>query len=171
MSTTEVRAQRGYILRMVLISIAGMVALYFYLGYLPVEIWVLAIALVIVLLFRALRGRSRSSGPCIILDEQGVFDKRLKIGVIRWADIRRVYGRSLQGAEYVCLELHDKEAYEARRPRWQRLLFNVYRIFGMSTIAISTSGLDMDSETLQQKIHEGCEAQAEKIYHNETETP
>ncbi|MGH9958913.1 MAG: hypothetical protein ACREBC_17595 [Pyrinomonadaceae bacterium] len=81
MSTTEVRAQRGYILRMVLISIVAMVALYFYLGYLPVEIWVLAIALLIALIFRALR--RQSSDPCIILDEHGVFDKRLKVGVIR----------------------------------------------------------------------------------------
>lgn len=134
---------------------------YFFLGYLPVQIWVLGIALVIALLFNALRGQS--SGPCIILDEHGVFDKRLKLGVIRWADIRRVSCHSLEGAEYVCLDLHDMKAYEARRPRLLRTLSNVHRVFGMSTIAISTSGLDMDSGTLQHKIEEGCEAHWEEI--------
>jgi hypothetical protein len=141
---------------MALVAFVAMTALYFYLGYLPLVVWVSGLALLLVLLFNLVRGHS--DDPCIVLNPQGVFDRRLKVGVIQWADIRRIDSYSLHGAEYVCLYLHDVKTYDARRPLWLRLLSNVQRIFGMSTISISTNGLDIDRATLMQKIHEGCQA-------------
>lgn len=137
-----------------------MPALYLYQGYLPLTGWVFGGIAVGLLVYFALRGKP--TDPCIILDDQGVFDKRLKVGVISWDDIRHIMLYDVMGAKYVSLELHNPETYEAKRPQWLRLVSKVPRIYGMSPIAISTSGLEMNNKRLATLIHEGCEMASQR---------
>jgi hypothetical protein len=137
-----------------LFLVAGGV-LYYMLGYLPFIVWVAGGVLLVVLVVRLVR--PDSDDPCIVLNDEGVFDRRLKIGVIRWDDIRRIEWYNLHGAQYISLDLHNLQTYDARRPTWLKLISQVQRGFGMSSVAISTSGLDMDSQTILQKLHHGCE--------------
>lgn len=155
MSPIEVRVNPNYKWRMALIAAVALAALYFYLGYLPVMGWVAVIVLVPVLIVKALR--REGDEPVIILDDEGILDKRLKVGVIRWSDIRRIECHNLHGADYISLQLHDARTYEARRPLWLKALSQPQRIFGMSPTSISTNGLDLDMTTLVNKIHEGCQ--------------
>ena len=140
--------------RLLLIFVAAPVALYLYLGYLPFIFWIVIPIALISLLFKLMRGQSKA--PIIILDERGVFDRRLKVGVIEWEDIRRIKSYSLSGAEYISLELHNTTKYASRRPFWLTAISQVQRVFGMTSIAISTNGLDVDHATLVQWLHEGC---------------
>lgn len=155
MSPTEIRLRADYKWRMAAVAVIAATVVYYLLGYLPIIVWVAAIILVVSLMLKTVR--RESTDPCIVLDEQGVFDKRLKVGVIRWSDIRRIRCHSLHGAEYISLELRDTASYEAKRPPWLRLASQVQRVHGMSSIAISTNGLDIDMNTLVNMIHEGCE--------------
>jgi hypothetical protein len=134
------------------VAIAG---LYLYLGYVPFIIWVAGILVLIAVVFRLITGENK--GAIIVLNDEGVFDKRLHVGVIRWEDIRRITSHDLEGARYVSLELHDKKPYEARRPLWLKLLSQVQRVHGMSSISISTNGLNIHHDDLVDLIHEGCE--------------
>ena len=160
MSPIEIRIRPNYKWRMALLAAVGIAFLYFYLGYLPTVVWVVGIVTVVVLLFRLVRGES--SDPCIVLNEQGVFDRRLKVGIIRWNDIRHISCHSLPGAAYISLDLHNTTAYEERRPLWLRLVSQVQRLQGMSSIAISTNGLDVDVQSLINMIHDGCESAAQR---------
>jgi hypothetical protein len=153
---TEIRVQNPNKLRLALLTAAGLAGLYYLLGYVPVVMWIAAIVIAISLVYRAIRGQSND--PVITIDERGVCDKRLKVGVILWEDIRRAVPYSLHGVEYLSLELHNMKAYEARRPLWLKALSQVQRLFGMSSISISASNLDMDPETLVDRIEEGCGA-------------
>ena len=148
-----------------LIALVAMVALYLILGYLPFTVLLAGGVLAIVLLFSALRGDSKD--PCIVIDEQGVLDRRLKVGVIRWEDIRRITLHSLSGAEYISLDLHNMNTYEARRPAWLRLTAKTQRLSGMSPIAISTNGLDMERAALLRLIHQGCETRGQQNLEDE----
>ena len=139
---------------MALVALAASVFLYFYLGYLPLIIWLVGPIVVVVLLVSLIRGEGKE--PVIILNDEGVFDKRLKVGTIKWCDIRRIRSYNLFGAQYISLELHDMNIYESRRPMWFNLVTQVQRVYGMSSIAISTNGLDVDQATLWHKLHEGC---------------
>lgn len=125
-------------------------------GYVPPPFWVFGAALAAAVPYRLLRGFGPN--PCVVLDAEGIEDKRLKVGVIRWRDIRRPLIRSLSGAEYVCLELHDPEAYKSRMPAAQRLGGVFLRAWGMTPFAISMSCLDVDARTLVEYIHRGCRA-------------
>src|SRR5213079_580579 len=82
MSPTEIRVEPDYQWKIGLIAVVGLAAFYFIFGYLPLILLIAGAVLATTLLFRAIRGNS--TDPCIIIDEQGVFDRRLKVGVIRW---------------------------------------------------------------------------------------
>ena len=140
--------------RLLLIFIVAPVGLYLYLGYLPFIFWLVLPVALISLLFKLIRGQSKA--PIITLDERGVLDRRLKVGVIEWDDIRRMRSYSLSGAEYISLELHNTKKYTSRRPLWLGAISQVQRLFGMTSIAISTNSLDVDHATLVQLLHEGC---------------
>jgi hypothetical protein len=144
-----------------LIGLVAIVAVYLILGYLPFPILIAAAALALVLAIRAIRGNDTE--PCIIIDDKGVFDKRLKVGVIRWEDIRRIKSHTLSGAEYISLDLHNMTTYEGRRPVWLRMAAKTQRMSGMSPIAISTNGLDMDRAHLVKLIHQGCETLGQNL--------
>ena len=155
MSRIEIRINPSYKWQITLIVFGCMILLYFYLGYLPVELWVLGGLLVVFLLYKVVRGKSKD--PCIVLDDEGVFDRRLKVGVISWDDIRKIKLYDRDEGHYISLELHDALKYEARQPSWVRLISMAHRLHGLSTTSISTKGLDMDRHTIAHKIQEGCE--------------
>lgn len=154
MSPIEIRLAPVNYGRLLLIFVVAPVAIYFFLGYLPFILWIVLPIALVSLLFKLIRGQSKA--PLVILNEKGVLDRRLKVGVIEWDDIRRIKSYSLSGAEYISLELHNAKKYESRRPFWLSAISQVQRVFGMTSIAISTNGLDVAHETLVQLIHEGC---------------
>jgi len=154
MSPIEVRLAPLIYWRLALIFIAAPVAVYYFFGYLPVILWIVYPIALVTLLIKLIRGQTKE--PIVVVDERGVFDRRLKIGVIDWDDIRRIRSYSLSGAQYISLELHSPAKYTARRPFWLGAISQVYRFFGMSTIAISTNGLNIDHETLVRLLHKGC---------------
>ncbi len=161
MSPIEVRLRPNNLWRSLLLVVASTVVLYFYLGYLPIVVWVVLIVTAPFILIRVVRGQD-TVNPLITLDEEGLLDKRLKVGVIEWTDIRRISSHSIYSAEYISLHLHDTGKYESRRPLWLKLISQVQRVFGMSSFAISTNGLDVDRQTLVDMIHEGCEEASEQ---------
>lgn len=166
MSPIEIRPVPNYRWRMALIAFVLTVALFLYLGYMPVILWFTGGLSLVMLFYSALR--RESTDPCVILDDVGVWDKRLQVGVISWDDIRRITIHDIHGGDYVSLELHNPEVYQARQPQWLRLASKSQRLLGMSPISISTSGLDMDMKTLANLIHEGCEIASQR--RSETES-
>ena len=154
MTPLEVRTRPNNAWRGLLVCAAALAGVYFFLGYLPFVFWLIGPIAMIALLITAIRGQG--TDPVIVIDDEGVLDKRLKVGVIRWEDIRRIKSYSLSGALYISLELHDLKKYDSRRPLWLKSLSQVQRGFGMSSLAISTNGLDVDHSTLVHKIQAGC---------------
>ncbi|HXC70124.1 MAG TPA: STM3941 family protein [Pyrinomonadaceae bacterium] len=151
---TEIRVRHPKKLRLALMTAAVLGGFYLFFGYLPVWAWIGGIVVAIALVYRAIKGESHD--PVITLNEEGIFDRRLRVGVIRWDDIRRAVPFSLQGVDYLSLELHDMKTYEARRPLWLRLLSKGQRLVGLSSVSILANGLDMDLHTLADEIQERC---------------
>ena len=160
MSTIEVRVQTNNAWRLLLVAPVGMALFYYLFGYMPVSFWILGGAVLLALPFSLLR--RTGDGPCIVLSDEGILDKRLKVGIIHWRDVKRAYRYSLHGVPYVCLDLHNLKEYEARRPVLLRVLSSFQRLFGMSSISICASGLDLDSGALLNQIQAGCQAAYQK---------
>ena len=154
MSPTEIRFRRDEVWKGVVFVVVLLIVLIFVLDSLSLIFWIIAAVLITMALIMV--DRAYSPEPLIVLNDEGVFDRRLRVGVIRWEDIRRIKSKSVSGVYYISLELHNKWTYQARRPVWLRLWVAWFRPIGMSPIAINTTALDVEHNTLIEKLHKGC---------------
>ncbi len=84
----------------------------------------------------------------LILDDEGVLDERLKVGVIRWLDIKRAYRRGFGSADYICLEVYEGDSYISKRSMLIRLIWFLTRWSGLKRFSIITNGLNIDPDWL-----------------------
>jgi hypothetical protein len=81
-------------------------------------------------------------GPQVIIDEEGILDRRMKkIGVIPWKDIRSLSLGEVNSAAFLCVNLVDREKYVSRFPRWYGPLFAMNQAMGFPGLTISFAGL------------------------------
>ncbi len=81
------------------------------------------------------------SGPQVVINDAGIEDYRLKVGIIRWEDVRSLYVGSIESARFLCIEVDDPEKYVARLPRWKRWLAAANEALGYPALVINFSGL------------------------------
>ena len=81
------------------------------------------------------------TGPQVVVDDQGIEDRRMKIGVIPWQDIRSLSIGSVNSAKFLCVDLVDPEKYLSRLPPWKRRLAAANEALGFSALSISFAGL------------------------------
>lgn len=81
------------------------------------------------------------AGPQVVVNDQGIEDRRLKVGIIRWEDIRSLSIRSVSSAKFLCVDVADPGRYLSRLPRRSRWLVPVSEALGFPALTISFSGL------------------------------
>ncbi len=81
------------------------------------------------------------SGPQVVVSDAGIEDRRLKLGLIPWEDIRALSVGSVNSAKFLCIELVDREKYLSRLPGWKLRLAVANEALGFSPLTISFSGL------------------------------
>jgi len=77
----------------------------------------------------------------VIINDEGIEDRRLRIGVIRWEDIHSLSIGSVNSVRFLCVELNDPEEYLSRLPRWKRWLAAADGAMGFPPLNIGFSGL------------------------------
>jgi hypothetical protein len=102
-------------------------------GWIGVGFFGLGFIVVPAMLFR--------TSPQVVINDEGIEDRRLKIGIIRWEDIRSLSVGSVHSAMFLCVEVLDTEKYLSRLPRWKRSLAGVNEALGFPALTISFSGL------------------------------
>ena len=127
-----------------------LVVLYFYFGRMNFLLCVLSVGVVIGFV-QAWR-QTFDRGPCIIVNEEGINDKRLRMGVIRWADIEQIRMHGVGGAYFISLGLLNSEEYLARQPKYVRLSNQIWRLFGVSPIHIKVAYMDVTPDELFEMI-------------------
>jgi hypothetical protein len=125
-------------------------ALYIYFGRMTFLLWVL-LAGVVIGFVQAVR-QTFDRGPCIIINEEGINDKRLGMGIIRWSDIERVSMQGLGGAYFISLELMNSERYVSRQPMYTRISNQVWRLYNISPIHVKVAYMDVAPDELFELI-------------------
>ena len=145
---------RKVISSLVIVSLL-LVGLYFYFGRMTFYLWLLSIAVVIGFI-QAVRQMSQR-GPIIIINEQGINDKRLGVGVVRWSDIEGARMHGVAGAYFISLKVANREQYLARQPIYIRISNPLWRIFDVSPIHIKVAYMDVSAEELFEMIMDEVE--------------
>lgn len=81
------------------------------------------------------------TGPQVIINDEGIQDHRLKVGVIRWDDVRSLFIRRVQSTRFLCIDVVDPQKYLSRLPRWTRPMIPLAESMGLPALTISFSGL------------------------------
>jgi hypothetical protein len=97
--------------------------------------------------FIGLREASRR-GPRLTIDDAGVYDHSLAIGVIPWRDIRGIALHRLGGSAFIALELVDAEQYTARLSGFRRRAARTNVALGLPPLALNVTGLETAPERL-----------------------
>jgi hypothetical protein len=93
------------------------------------------------------------TGPQVVINGEGIEDRRLKIGVIPWENIRSLSIGSVNSAKFLCVELSDPERYLSRLPRWSRSLAAANEALGFPALTISFSGLSPGLKRVWAFLH------------------
>ena len=127
-----------------LILTAAMVAMFCFLatqpgvfskvvGWIGIGFFGLGLVAIPVMFFR--------TGPQVIINDDGIDDRRCKLGVIPWDDIRSVSIRSVNSTKFLCIDLVEPEKYVERLPRFAQSLTRASKVLGFPAFTIGFSGL------------------------------
>lgn len=143
-------SQPRQIITTLVLLVVVLVALYFYFGRMTFLLWVLSGAIVIAFV-QAVRQLS-DRGPCVVITDQGINDKRLGMGLIRWSDVAGVRMQGIGGAYFISLELSNSERYLSRLSAFTRVSNQIWRLYNVSPIHIKVAYMDVSPDEMFEMI-------------------
>ncbi|MEP6848176.1 MAG: STM3941 family protein [Acidobacteriota bacterium] len=137
-------------------------ALMFVLGLSRFEMVVYGLMITIVLVY--VLKEFRRSDAKVIIDRHGVLDKRLRMGTIRWHDIKGIYIKPLKSIDHICLEVANEQRYLSRRSTLANLAAKFLKATNkISPFNINTGVLDASCDEIYCAIVHGCEYYASAV--------
>lgn len=95
--------------------------------------------------------------PRLVIDERGVFDRTLGVGVIPWSEIVGVEARSMVGTPFVALALRDPSLFTRRLSSAQRVLLRANRAAGFEELNLNLGGLPVDPVAVVARLRQGLD--------------
>ncbi|SRR6185369_13438782 len=146
----EISLQPRRVITTLVILAFVLVGLYMYLGRMTILLWLLSAS--VFLGFVLALKQTFDPGPCIVINEQGIHDKRLQMGTICWSDIERVRMHGVGGAYFISLELSNREQYLCQQPPYLRLSNQLWRVYNVSPVNIRVAYMDVQPDELFELI-------------------
>jgi hypothetical protein len=81
--------------------------------------------------------------PRLIINHEGIYDRTLKTGLIRWYDIKNIYLQKIGESKYICLVL-DEEKYHQESKKYSA----IKDFFALEEININIDSLAVDEKEL-----------------------
>jgi len=92
--------------------------------------------------------------PVVVMNQDGILDRRLNIGVIRWTDIQDVQIEF--DGKFICLRVQNPEAYVSKFPPVKREKMEFHQSLGFKMLNIEVKGLEINLlrtvEAIREKI-------------------
>jgi hypothetical protein len=79
--------------------------------------------------------------PVVMIDHEGITVARGGHKRVTWRQVINVSIGTMSGQNFLCITLHDEDAYIERLPRWSRLLTKSNRSLGFPALTVSFNGL------------------------------
>lgn len=92
------------------------------------------------------------SRPRLVIDDKGVMDRTLGLGVIPWSEMEGAYLKSIHGQDFVCLELRNTDRWLERLSPLKRKLTSANVALGFAPINLNLSGVSADAGQVLQLI-------------------
>jgi hypothetical protein len=93
--------------------------------------------------------------PRLVIDERGVFDRTLGVGVIPWSEIVAADAQSILGQPFVRLGLRDPSLFTRRLGRVQQAMTRGNRALGFEALNLNLGGLAVDPAVVVARVRVG----------------
>ncbi len=90
--------------------------------------------------------------PRLVIDDSGVWDRTLEVGVIEWPDIRGAFIKTMSGHAFVCLELRDPVKYTSRLSPIVRRTVSLNQSLGFTDLSLNVAGTDLSADRVLEII-------------------
>jgi hypothetical protein len=97
--------------------------------------------------------------PQVILNNEGIWDRAAKAGIINWNAIQGAHIITIQRQRFICLELDDAVAVSLKA---NKLLAELNKMAGGESVNILVSSLKVDGDKLFTLINSMIEPEADK---------
>lgn len=92
------------------------------------------------------------SRPRLVIDEQGILDRTLGVGIIPWSEITGAYLRSIQGNSFICLEVLNPERWLERLSPIKRAMVPANEALGFTVLNLNLSAVSAEPAELLELI-------------------
>ena len=96
--------------------------------------------------------------PRLVIDDAGILDRTIGVGLIAWSDIEGAYVKSIQGNDFICLELRDPDSYRVSQKGIRRAMASANRSLGFTDFNVNLMGLPIEVEEVYELIIKKLEA-------------
>ncbi|HMB90038.1 MAG TPA: STM3941 family protein [Rhodothermales bacterium] len=100
--------------------------------------------------------------PRIVMDERGITDRMLGVGLIAWSDIEDAYAASVNRNAFICLELRNTDDYLQRLSPLKQKITKANTALGFTPLSLNLSGVEADPEEVLELILLRIELQREE---------
>ncbi len=90
--------------------------------------------------------------PRIILSHEGIFDRTLGVGVIRWEDVEGAFSQSINGSDFICLHLRNPERYVGKLSPAKQKLAAANASMGFTPLSLNLSGVQANTHQVLELI-------------------
>ncbi|GBG02800.1 hypothetical protein AZSI13_21270 [Azospira sp. I13] len=90
--------------------------------------------------------------PRLVIDEHGILDRTLGVGVIPWSEITGASLGSVQGTPFICLELRHPERWLEKLSPIKRALVSANQALGFSALNLNLSAVAADPAEVLELI-------------------
>jgi hypothetical protein len=94
--------------------------------------------------------------PRLVIDDEGVFDRTLKVGRIPWSAIAGATPRSMRGNHFIALDLRNEEQWIARLAKPYQVMVKGNVALGFAQLNLNLSGTDANPDELLALIRQKC---------------
>lgn len=92
------------------------------------------------------------SRPRLIIDRTGVYDRTIGVGKIPWSEITNAYLKSIDGNDFICLQLRNPNIYQQQLSPTKKFLTKANEALGFTPISLNLSGTNADSYQILELI-------------------
>lgn len=82
--------------------------------------------------------------PRLVLNDEGVFDRTLGVGIIPWTEITGATLRSVNRNYFICLEVRNPKRWTARMPPLKRAMVSANKALGFAALNLNLSAIAAD---------------------------
>lgn len=86
------------------------------------------------------------------IDDTGIVDRTLGIGKISWDDIQGAFVKSIQGNDFICLNLRNTKKYTEKLSSVKKAMITANEKLGFTPISLNLSGVAVNTNEILELI-------------------